>query len=309
MNILPKKRWHVRTKENMARVRKDVREAEEKEKAILDREILATNEARLAALRKTAGDRIDTMFGVKRSTVEESVVGPSPSTSGHINFFEELEQEEAKNVGDTNKEYEEEKKKEQAAWDTKMGIQMKLGDDGNEGKGYWFDKIPLRRSMKEMKKIEEEDKMKKAKMEREEEEKRMKQANRKRKAREESEESSSEEEKRKERKKKSKKEKKKERKHDKKDKKDKKSKKKKRRRSRSSPSSSASEDEEVLKAREEAEKKARLIQLRDERIKRERMEQAKTQLILHPELARKKEEEAKKNAPKYNSMFNPHIAR
>ncbi|GMT01584.1 hypothetical protein PENTCL1PPCAC_23758, partial [Pristionchus entomophagus] len=298
--ILRHKKWHVRTKDNMARVRKDVKKAEEEEKAVLDREILATNEARLSALRKNADTRMDTMFGVRRAE-DEGEPGPSFS-GGHINFFAELEQQEAKNVGDTNKEYEEDKKKEQFAWEAKMGIQMKLGDDGNEGKGYWFDKIPLRRGIKEMKKIEEEQAMR----EKMEEKMKAEKEKRKRKAKDDSDETSEDEEKEEKRRKdkKKKKEKEKKRKNGKKEKKDKKKKKRKK-----NSSSSESEDEEEMKRREEAEKKEKLQQLRDERMKRERVEQAKTQLILHPELARKKEEEAKKNAPKYNSGFNPHLAR
>uniref|UniRef100_A0A8R1Z772 CBF1-interacting co-repressor CIR N-terminal domain-containing protein n=1 Tax=Pristionchus pacificus TaxID=54126 RepID=A0A8R1Z772_PRIPA len=290
MNILPKKRWHVRTKENMARVRKDVKKAEEEEKAILDREITATNEARLSALRNNAKTRVDTMFGVRRTDDVEIV----PSSSGHINFFEELEMAEAKNVGDTNNEYEEEKKKEHREWEAKMGIQMKLGDDGNEGKGYWFDKIPLRRGVKEMKKIEEEqkrlailDNTKKT-----EKEKRKKGTKR-----EDSEEEAEDDEKRKRKK------------SGKKHRKHKKEKKEKKEMERKNVSSSDSENDEELRRKEETEKKLIMEKLRDERIRRERMEQAKTQLILHPELGKKKEEEARKSAPKYNSMFNPHLSR
>ncbi|GMR53721.1 hypothetical protein PMAYCL1PPCAC_23916, partial [Pristionchus mayeri] len=289
MNILPKKRWHVRTKENMARVRRDVKKAEEEEQAILDREILATNEARLSALRKNADMRRDSMFGVIKKLDEGCEFEPT-SSGGHINFFEELEKEEAKHVGDTNKDYEEEKKKETREWEATMGIQIKLGDDGNEGKGYWFDKIPLRRGIKEMKMIEEEKKNleKNAKL------KTMVKEKRKRNKRAESDDTSNDDmETRSDEKEKMKK--------DKKKKKKRKEKTKKRRKS-----SSDSEDEDEMMRRDDIEKKERLEKLRDERIRRERLEKAKTQMILHPEL---KKTVAEKNAPKYNSMFNPHLAK
>lgn len=44
MNILPKKRWHVRTKENVARVRRDQKQAEEMKTANLNRALISERE-------------------------------------------------------------------------------------------------------------------------------------------------------------------------------------------------------------------------------------------------------------------------
>lgn len=122
MNILPKKKWHVRTKENMARVRRDEAEAAKKEESRLERVKLAEQERRLQKLRSTTTDDVkedSTKKDPSSSTVE-------PSTSKHINFFEELEQQERKNMTSDNKDYQAEKKAEQHAWESKMGKKKAL---------------------------------------------------------------------------------------------------------------------------------------------------------------------------------------
>jgi hypothetical protein len=329
MNILPHKSWHVRTKKNIARVRKDEREAAEKEQERLRRVQLAEQEAKITLLRSRAKEERPDGVVVENLEVPNNLL---PTPSHHVNFFNELEA--GKNVSTkTNVEHEKEKKQEQEKYEKQVGYLTYLGQDTNEalGKRDWYESLPNRK--KEENKVEVGLKMKmfndplavmerylgkslKSSISKEESVEETNETtekpstskvkkyesilgnikfNRKRKRSSSSDRSKSPKKKRS----KSKKSK------HKKSKKHKKNKKRKRETS-SSSTSSESEDEAQIQL-----KKQKLEKLRAERLERERVEKYKADKLL----GLIKEEEPKKVAEKpivrqkYNSQFNPEIAR
>ncbi|KAH7726802.1 hypothetical protein AAVH_05689 [Aphelenchoides avenae] len=274
MNILPKKKWHVRTKENMARVRRDEAKAAEEERLREERAKIAENEDRATSTSEAAAD-----------------VAVDPH--GHVNLFAQLEAEERQNLGQGNKEYEAEKKKEQADWESKMGIMKRLAEDSNEylKQQNWWEKLPIERptvdrplltsdadahkdlilvpskpvfpsDIKDAKR-----KLKKEKKRRKKEEKKL-------------------------------------RKREKKKHRHRSPDRKKRKRSRSSSSSSSSSSSEP----DEEEKKRRLEKLRAERLQREQAERIRERQLLMPKIEVKTPVPAERER-KYNSQFNPEFAR
>jgi len=139
MNILPKKSWHVRNKDNIERVRRDEEKAANEEKERLRRVALAESEARTDLLRLKASKR-------KYDTEEADVESPAvvASTARHINFFEELE--EGKKIGGKNVEHEEEKRKEKEDKEKAIGLLTYLGQGSVELQETkpWYFKVPER---------------------------------------------------------------------------------------------------------------------------------------------------------------------
>lgn len=252
MNILHHKSWHVLRKDNIARVRRDEAKAAEAEKNILDRQILAENERRLEKLRARSDARVQSTFGMGASSKDTTIQEPS----GHVNLFKDWEEEERKNLGSGNKEYEEEKAKEKKEWESKMGIQVYFADGSNEisKSKHWYENIPTRKRP-ETKKYEVpvvEDRKEKKKRKRDR---------------------SPEDEEGKKKRKKSKKEKK--------------------------------HRERESKEDAEKERKRKIAEMREERIRRERQESARTHALLNPEAAKA----AQPKKPRYSSQFNPGLSR
>ncbi|OQR70834.1 leukocyte receptor cluster member 1-like [Tropilaelaps mercedesae] len=158
MNILPKKSWHVRTKKNIERVRRDEAEAAAKEKELSKRAQVANLEASLDILRKRNGatghDDADRLNGVGTSspcggdvcgegnsnegrppTKSLDLINPSGSSgSGHLNLFRDLELAEGKLHG-ANPEAEAERKREQEDWEKRVGILQYLGQGSTNAEG------------------------------------------------------------------------------------------------------------------------------------------------------------------------------
>ena len=140
-------RWHVRTKENIARVRRDEAKAEEEEREKQRRIKLADQEARMTLLRQMAVDKLTdeqkTQLGkFQEFQTPKTLEKSEPSQSTHVNFFEELEAGES-GTSQGNVEREKEKKQEQEEYEKKIGLLTYLGQDTNELTGKNRDYIQL----------------------------------------------------------------------------------------------------------------------------------------------------------------------
>ncbi|KYO19515.1 leukocyte receptor cluster member 1 [Alligator mississippiensis] len=136
MNILPKKSWHVRNKDNVARVRRDEAQAEDERQQRQARALLAEQEARTKFLRKKA--RL-LALPEPDSSSELALCGEQPH---HVDLFRDLEDGKGSKAG--NKEYEEEKLKEKEHQEKAIGLLTYLGQSSAEAQTNppWYQEAP-----------------------------------------------------------------------------------------------------------------------------------------------------------------------
>ncbi|KAI1885871.1 hypothetical protein AGOR_G00208230 [Albula goreensis] len=117
MNILPKKSWHVRNKDNIARVRRDEAQAAEAEREVQRRVERAEQEARTAYLRQKSRAACHAE-GLEALEEDQPAAGEK-----HLNLFPVEEAGEKRG----NAEYLKEKKEEKERQERAIGLLVSLG--------------------------------------------------------------------------------------------------------------------------------------------------------------------------------------
>ncbi|KAK7147160.1 hypothetical protein R3I94_009872 [Phoxinus phoxinus] len=122
MNILPKKSWHVRNKDNIARVRRDEAHAAEEQREIQRRVERAEQEARTEYLRKKSQAGLQ-QTGELTEDGEAAETSRAAREIEHLNLFPIEDSSEKKGNAEYLKEKNEEKEKQERA----IGILVSLG--------------------------------------------------------------------------------------------------------------------------------------------------------------------------------------
>lgn len=141
MNILHHKSWHVRTKKNIEKVRRDEQKALEEQTEKARKADIAEQERRIQQLRnKFSVNQPVEESNQKDKDGQQAPVIPAVvrSSKQHINFFQH-EYDNAK-----NKAHALEKKIEQETWEKKVGILTYLGGNQSGGKSElpWYERLP-----------------------------------------------------------------------------------------------------------------------------------------------------------------------
>ncbi|XP_051720280.1 leukocyte receptor cluster member 1 [Ctenopharyngodon idella] len=123
MNILPKKSWHVRNKDNVARVRRDEARAAEEEREIQKRVERAEQEARTEYLRKKSRAALQQTGEWTEDGEAAAETSRGAREIEHLNLFPLEDSSEKKG----NAEYLKEKKEEQEKQERAIGILVSLG--------------------------------------------------------------------------------------------------------------------------------------------------------------------------------------
>ncbi|KAG8010013.1 Leukocyte receptor cluster member 1 [Nibea albiflora] len=134
MNILPKKSWHVRNKDNVARVRRDEAQAAEEEREAKRRVERAEQEARTEYLRRKSRAALQAQGGTRGDEEEDDNRTGGSGVLEHLNLFPLEESSEKKG----NEEYLKEKKDEKEKQERAIGLLVSLGPQPGTEVTPWY---------------------------------------------------------------------------------------------------------------------------------------------------------------------------